>query len=309
MKLSPRTAIRRAWQRVLLEAAAATKLLLPITGEVAFKRRAKAPVGSTPARARIRTELLLGDTSRFEHKLVVIVGAGALGSRLIALARMFLVTLGFVDDDTVSASNTSRGTFTKADIGGLKALQMVKQLASLATGAVGEGYPVSFARFIKHNASRRPSLVIAVPDNDRARLDAAWWAASFEPPVPLILAGTNKQAGYVLATDLVSGPCPWCALDQLNGQPEEHTAQAPCGARADLSELASSRVVSRAIELLDGSKPSVALEQVFIEAPSAELAVASRSDCMHCGTSLAPAPSLAPPPLASEPTQQRSFEL
>lgn len=170
------------------------------------------------------------DQSRLEAAHIVIIGCGGLGSWIgVALARMGVAQLSFIDGDSFDRSNAHRQLCQPEDLSRPKAHVLARHVAQHMTNP---GTVRGIARMFCEAAEmpERPSAMVFGVDDNRARLAGSAFARQrLIPAVFGMLSSDGLRAQIFLQEP--DGPCLTCVLPNLrpgNAMPCAAASMASC---------------------------------------------------------------------------------
>lgn len=144
--------------------------------------------------ARIIHSLGRAHFARRRNATVLVVGAGALGSKIALALVRFGYNVFVVDPDIVEAHNLPFQEFTSKDIGRPKAEALVRRAHLIAPFSTRLGFAnMHFAEAVRNNVLPNCSVAIAVPDNNLTRLEVAHY---FYAATPVVFAGISEDGRY-----------------------------------------------------------------------------------------------------------------
>jgi molybdopterin-synthase adenylyltransferase len=167
---------------------------------------------------------------------VVLIGAGGLGGEVgHGLVRKGIGRLSVVDFDQVELSNLARQQFYAGDVGQYKALALVRNLASQATGRTQlDGYAAAFQEVIKATPLAGTLAVCGV-DNNATRLAVARYYLRLEVPVIFLAVDAAATRGYCYVQDGWPGqPCFLCMFPDAG---EDRTVNGCSGASIEILKV------------------------------------------------------------------------
>lgn len=145
----------------------------------------------------------VGETGqdRLENSRVTVVGAGGLGSPVLAyLAEAGVGNIRIIDGDEVSISNLNRQFLhSEADLGRKKALSAKEKLFAMNSAVnieiITERLTAENVHLLMGNTSERTDVVIDCVDNIRTRLTVSEWC--MKNNIPLVEGGISGFYGFV----------------------------------------------------------------------------------------------------------------
>ncbi|MEN3011040.1 MAG: ThiF family adenylyltransferase [Candidatus Bipolaricaulaceae bacterium] len=151
---------------------------------------------------------------RRRNTTVLLVGIGAIGSKVGAALAKGGYDLVAVDYDAVEPPNLPFQEYEAADVGRPKAEAFAERAAALSPFPIKvTPIPLSFSEAVEVGAIPECQLVVAVPDNDLARLEVASY---FLEKSPVVVAGISEDGhhGYVFVQE-VGQACLKCAFPTI----------------------------------------------------------------------------------------------
>ena len=214
-----------------------------------------------------------------------LVGGGGLNSwTALAMARTGTNSIIIADDDLIDRTNLSRQLYFANDMGHRKGERLARNIAPHVTdGAHVTGIPLRFEDVIDEFAVSTDILIVGV-DNNSCRLRCVQEAKKRQiPAVFTMLSRDGMRCQCFLQGPLLSDPCLWCALPNLD--PE---SSSPCA-----SAIISSCFLATAFTLFfvhravmgwpDKVEPFNWRESDLLGiVPDAVGMIARRSDCPVC---------------------------
>jgi molybdopterin-synthase adenylyltransferase len=222
--------------------------------------------------------------ARLKNASAIVVGAGALGSPVLAyLAGAGVGRIGIVDDDEVELSNLPRQPlhFTP-DAGTSKALSASAKLSLMNPGVLVEPYP---ARLEEANAQAIFSgadIVVDCSDTFGTRyvVNDACCALG----IPLVEAGVLGFDGLVMAIRPGESACYRCAFP-LEPEPGSVPSCREAGVLGPVAGMVGSIQALEALKLLTGAVEPLLDRIVQIDARTLEQTIVTtsrRADCRAC---------------------------
>lgn len=166
-----------------------------------------------------RTELLLGEEklNRLRHTVVMVLGAGGVGSHCIeALARCGVGRLILVDHDRVSLSNINRQSIAlHSTVGQYKTKVMEEKIRDICPETKVTTYETFvLPENIEQLFAERPDYIIDAIDTVTAKLALAEKAGEYGIPIISSMGTGNKLHGELFEITDISktSVCPLCRV-------------------------------------------------------------------------------------------------
>jgi molybdopterin/thiamine biosynthesis adenylyltransferase len=222
--------------------------------------------------------------ARLKEASVMVVGAGALGSPVLAyLAGAGVGRLGVVDHDTVELSNLPRQPlhFTP-DAGANKAESAAAKLGLMNPNSVVEPYPARLGRMNAEAMLMGADLVVDCSDSFATRYTVN--EACCTLGIPLVEGGVLGFDGLVMAIKPGESACYRCAFPV---EPEEGSVPTcrEAGVLGPVAGIVGSMQALEGLKLLTNALPPLLDKFVQIDARTLELTIVStsrRPDCEAC---------------------------
>ncbi len=251
-------------------------------------------------------EIGLAGQERLQRARVLVVGAGGLGSPVLAyLAAAGVGRIGIVDDDVVDETNLQRQVlFAQADVGRTKAAVAAERIVALNPQVAVDAYPLRFVAANARELVRPYDLVVDATDSFESRYlvnDAAHLEKK-----PDVYGAIFRFDGQVSVFG-PEGPCYRCLFPQAP-PPGSVPSCAEGGVLGALAGIVGAWQANEALKVLLGIGASLAGRLVSIDAlggRTREFALPRDPACALCGPAatirdVAPAPDAPPPPAGTE---------
>jgi len=243
------------------------------------------PIDEELAADRIVTVIGKEGFQRRRNSHVLLIGAGHLGSKVgTAIAKMGY-NFTVIDPDIVGPENIVLQEFDIEDIGTPKAIALARRAALLSPFPIlGRGIPLRFDQAIKAGLLTYQDFhaVIAVPDNDLARLEVAYY---FHDKLPVIFAGISEDSNYAYVFVQECGnACLRCVFPNMKPTPRTGGCR---GHMAEMGFIATGYIAFALDSLFLGDHPlrkrSWNLCKVYLNGLSdLRKLVAKRTNCDLC---------------------------
>jgi molybdopterin/thiamine biosynthesis adenylyltransferase len=222
--------------------------------------------------------------SRLKSVSVIVVGAGALGTPVLAyLAGAGVGRIGIVDDDVVELSNLPRQPlhFTP-DVGVNKAVSALAKLNLINPDVMVEPYPARLEDFNAEAIFTGADLVLDCSDTFATRyvVNDACCALG----IPLVEAGVLGFDGLVMAIRPGESACYRCAFP-VEPDPGSVPSCREAGVLGPVAGIVGSIQALEALKLLTGAVQPLLDKIVQIDARTLEqtiVATSRRPDCAAC---------------------------
>lgn len=222
--------------------------------------------------------------ARLKEARVMVVGAGALGSPVLAyLAGAGVGRIGVVDHDTVELSNLPRQPLHFApDMDANKAESAAAKLMLMNTDAIVEPYPARLGRMNAEAMLMGADLVVDCSDNFPTRYTVNDTCCTLG--IPLVEGGVLGFDGLVMAIKPGESACYRCAFPV---EPEDGSVPTcrEAGVLGPVAGIVGSIQALEALKLLTGAVEPLLDSFVQIDARTLEQTVVStsrRPDCEAC---------------------------
>ena len=214
---------------------------------------------------------------------VVLIGAGGLGGEVgHGLVRKGVGRLSIVDFDVVELSNLARQQFYAGDVGQNKALALVRNLASQATGRTQiDGYPMAFQEAIK-TTPLMGTLAICGVDNNATRLEAARYYHRLDVPVIFLAVDAAASRGYCyVQTGRDGEPCFACMFPDAG---EDRTVNGCSGASIEILKVVAGLALYAVDSLLMTRPRAWTYKDVYLDGGAdGGRVIRPRPGCPLCG--------------------------
>jgi molybdopterin/thiamine biosynthesis adenylyltransferase len=222
--------------------------------------------------------------SRLKESRVMVVGAGALGSPVLAyLVGAGVGRVGVVDHDAVELSNLPRQPlhFTP-DAGANKAESAAAKLGLMNPDSIVEPYPARLGRMNAEAMLMGADLVVDCSDNFATRYTVNDTCCSLG--IPLVEGGVLGFDGLVMAIQPGESACYRCAFPV---EPDEGRVPScrEAGVLGPVAGIVGSLQALEALKLLTGAVPPLLDKFVQVDARTLEQTIVStsrRPDCEAC---------------------------
>ncbi len=222
--------------------------------------------------------------ARLKEASVMVVGAGALGSPVLAyLAGAGVGRIGVVDHDTVELSNLPRQPlhFTP-DAGASKAESAMAKLSLMNPDVIVEPYPARLGRMNAEAMLTGADLVVDCSDSFATRYTVNDTCCTLG--VPLVEGGVLGFDGLVMAIRPGESACYRCAFAV---EPDEGSVPTcrEAGVLGPVAGIVGSIQALEALKLLTNAVPPLLNGFVQIDARTLEQTIVStsrRPDCEAC---------------------------
>lgn len=248
-------------------------------------------------------EIGLAGQERLQRARVLVVGAGGLGSPVLAyLAAAGVGRIGIVDDDVVDETNLQRQVlFAQADVGRAKAAVAAERIVALNPQVAVDAYPLRFVAANARELVRPYDLVVDATDSFESRY-VVNDAAHLEEK-PDVYGAIFRFDGQV-SVFAPEGPCYRCLFPQAP-PPGSVPSCSEGGVLGALAGIVGAWQANEALKVLLGIGAPLAGRLASIDAlggRTREFALPRDPECALCGPAATirdVAPALGPPPAAA----------